>query len=51
MHLLVALGAAVASPENANLTSDADGTVRNSPEIVKSVAKAAERARQLVILP
>ena len=34
----------VAHPEVTILTSDANGTVKNSPEIVKSVLVAAERA-------
>jgi hypothetical protein len=34
----------VAHPEIAILTSDVNGTVRNSPEMVKSVVAAAERA-------
>lgn len=35
----------VAYPESVILTSDINGTVKNSPEIVKSVVEAAERAR------
>jgi len=35
----------VASPEVVLLTSDINGTVKNSPEMVKSVIAAAERAR------
>lgn len=35
----------VAHPEIAILTSDVNGTVQNSPEMVKSVVAAAERAR------
>ena len=35
----------VANPEFVILTSDINGTVKNSPEIVKSVVEAAERAR------
>jgi hypothetical protein len=35
----------VAHPEVTILTSDANGTVKNSPEMVKSVVAAAERAR------
>ena len=34
----------VAHPEIAILTSDVNGTVKNSPEMVKSVVAAAERA-------
>jgi hypothetical protein len=34
----------VANPEFVILTSDINGTVKNSPEIVKSVVEAAERA-------
>ncbi len=34
----------VASPEIVILTSDLNGTVKNSPEIVKSVVEAAQRA-------
>jgi len=34
----------VASPEVVLLTSDINGTVKNSPEMVKSVVAAAERA-------
>ncbi len=34
----------VASPEFVILTSDINGTVKNSPEMVKSVVEAAERA-------
>ncbi len=34
----------VANPEIAILTSDANGFVKNSPEMVKSVVRAAERA-------
>jgi hypothetical protein len=34
----------VAHPEIAILTSDVNGTVKNSPEMVKSVVEAAERA-------
>jgi len=34
----------VASPEVVILTSDVNGTVKNSPEIMKSVGNAAERA-------
>jgi hypothetical protein len=34
----------VAHPEIAILTSEVNGTVKNSPEMVKSVAEAAERA-------
>jgi Zn-dependent M28 family amino/carboxypeptidase len=35
----------VAHPEIAILTSEVNGTVKNSPEMVKSVVAAAERAR------
>jgi hypothetical protein len=35
----------VANPEFVILTSDINGTVKNSPEIVKSVVEAAKRAR------
>lgn len=34
----------IASPEIVILTSDVNGTVKNSPELVKSVIEAAERA-------